>query len=109
MWSKALTRIILVRHSVDLKTPVRPCIALSHLSESTTIIGIRIASLDLDCPAVSGEVAGARLGVAEHIAENARVSSFQLGAEDLEAIESVLRQSRHLHQLIGDCGDEYRR
>ena len=63
----------------------------------------------LDRPAVAGVIVGARLGVAEHIAENARVFSFQLGAEDLEAIESVLRQSRDLYQLIGDCGDEYRR
>ena len=63
----------------------------------------------LDRPSVAGAIVGARLGVAEHIAENARVFSFQLGAEDLEALESVLRQSRDLYQLIGDCGDEYRR
>ena len=63
----------------------------------------------LDRPAVAGVIVGARLGVAEHIAENARVFSFELEAQDLEAIESVLDRSRDLYKLIGDCGDEYRR
>ena len=60
-------------------------------------------------PAVAGAIVGARLGVAEHTSDNARVFRIQLGAEDLEAIEAVLAQSRDLYHLIGDCGDEYRR
>ena len=32
-----------------------------------------------------------------------------MDAEDLEAIEQVLDQSHDLYQMIGDCGDEYRR
>ena len=63
----------------------------------------------LDRPAVGGVIVGARLGVAEHIADNARVFRIQLDAADLEAIESVLSRSRDLYRLIGDCGDEYRR
>ncbi len=63
----------------------------------------------LDRPAVAGVIVGARLGVAEHIADNARVFDIQLDADDLEAIETVLAQSRDLYRLIGDCGDEYRR
>ena len=63
----------------------------------------------LDRPAVAGVIVGARLGVAEHIAETARVFDLQLDAEDLEAIEAVLAKSRDLYRLIGDCGDEYRR
>ena len=63
----------------------------------------------LDRPAVAGVIVGARLGVAEHIADNARVFGIQLDADDLEAIEAVLAQSRDLYRLIGDCGDEYRR
>ena len=63
----------------------------------------------LDRPSVAGVIIGARLGVAEHIEENARVFRIQLDAEDLEAIEHVLAQSRDLYQIIGDCGDEYRR
>ena len=63
----------------------------------------------LDRPAVGGVIIGARLGVAEHIADNARVFRIRLDAEDLEDIEAVLAQSRDLYGLIGDCGDEYRR
>ena len=63
----------------------------------------------LDRPAVAGAIIGARLGVAEHIAENARVFSFQLDAADHESIETVLADARDLYQIIGDCGDEYRR
>ena len=63
----------------------------------------------LDRPSVAGVIVGARLGVAEHIADNARVFDIQLDADDLQAIESVSAQSRDLYRLIGDCGDEYRR
>ncbi len=63
----------------------------------------------LDQSAVAGVIIGARLGVAEHIAENARAFGFQLDADDLESVESVLANSRDLYQIIGDCGDEYRR
>ena len=63
----------------------------------------------LDRPAVAGVIVGARLGVAEHISDNARVFSMNLSTSDLQAIEGVLAQSRDLYRLIGDCGDEYRR
>ena len=63
----------------------------------------------LDKPAVAGVIIGARLGVAEHIAENARLFSFQLDADDNQAIEAVLANARDLYRIIGDCGDEYRR
>ena len=62
----------------------------------------------LDRPAVAGVIVGARLGVTQHIADNARVFSLLLDGNDLSAIEGVLRQSRDLMQVIGDCGDEYR-
>ena len=63
----------------------------------------------LDRPAVAGVIVGARLGVSEHLDDNARVFRVKLDAQDLETIEAVLVQSRDLYQLIGDCGDEYRR
>ena len=63
----------------------------------------------LDKPAVAGVIIGARLGVAEHIAENTRLFSFQLDADDNQAIEAVLANARDLYRIIGDCGDEYRR
>jgi aryl-alcohol dehydrogenase-like predicted oxidoreductase len=62
----------------------------------------------LDQPAVAGVIVGARLGSAQHIADNARVFGFTLDPGDRAAIEAVLAKSRDLMQLIGDCGDEYR-
>jgi aryl-alcohol dehydrogenase-like predicted oxidoreductase len=68
-------------------------------------VGIRYV---LDRPAVAGIIVGARLGVAQHIADNARVLGFTLDADDHAMIEPVLAKSRDLIKLIGDCGDEYR-
>jgi len=68
-------------------------------------IGVRYL---LDRPAVAGVIVGARLGVAQHLADNARVFGVKLDANDLGMIESVLARSRDLITLIGDCGDEYR-
>ena len=63
----------------------------------------------LDRPAVAGVIVGTRLGVAEHRQDNARAFAVTLDAEDRGQIEDVLAKSRDLYQLIGDCGDEYRR
>jgi aryl-alcohol dehydrogenase-like predicted oxidoreductase len=68
-------------------------------------VGVRYV---LDRPAVAGVIVGARLGIAQHIADNARVFGFALEADDLAVIETVLARSRDLMQQIGDCGDEYR-
>ncbi|MGC2415808.1 MAG: aldo/keto reductase [Stellaceae bacterium] len=62
----------------------------------------------LDRQAVAGIIIGARLGIAEHIADNSRTFSLALDAEDRAALEPVLAKSRDLMRLIGDCGDEYR-
>jgi aryl-alcohol dehydrogenase-like predicted oxidoreductase len=62
----------------------------------------------LDRPAVAGVIVGARLGIAEHIADNARIFDLSLDADDTAAIEPVLAKSRDLMRVIGDCGDEYR-
>ncbi len=75
--------------------------------------GVSIANVAeryiLDKPAVAGVIIGARLGVAEHIAENARLFGFHLDADDNQAIETVSANARDLYRIIGDCGDEYRR
>jgi aryl-alcohol dehydrogenase-like predicted oxidoreductase len=68
-------------------------------------VGVRYV---LDRPAVAGVIVGARLGVAQHLTDNARVFGVKLDAEDLSMIEAVLARSRDLITLIGDCGDEYR-
>jgi len=72
---------------------------------SVANVGVRYI---LDRPAVAGVIIGARLGVAQHITDNARVFGFALDTADDASIEGVLAKSRDLMKLIGDCGDEYR-
>lgn len=75
--------------------------------------GVSIANVAvraiLDRPGVAGVIVGARLSVAEHMAENARVFSFHLDAEDWARLDAVQAKSRDLFRVMGDCGDEYRR
>ncbi len=63
----------------------------------------------LDQPTVGGVIVGARLGVSEHIEDNTKVFNFSLDVEDVNKIDAISNKSRDLYQLIGDCGDEYRR
>lgn len=80
-------------------------IAQSH-QVSIANVAIRYV---LDQPAVGGVIVGARLGVSDHIQDNARVFELTLSPADYDRIEAVLSQSHDLYQRIGDCGDEYRR
>jgi aryl-alcohol dehydrogenase-like predicted oxidoreductase len=74
--------------------------------------GVGVATIGtrmiLDRPAVAAVIIGARLGIAEHIADNARVFDIALEANDAAGLEPVLARSRDLLRVIGDCGDEYR-
>jgi aryl-alcohol dehydrogenase-like predicted oxidoreductase len=85
---------------------------LAVLQKIASKHGVSIANVGvryiLDRPAVAGVIVGARLGVAQHNTDNARVFAFELDADDLAVIEAVLAKSRDLMKLIGDCGDEYR-
>lgn len=63
----------------------------------------------LDRPTVAGVIIGVRLGVSDHLADNAAPFKIALDSEDLNRIQAVLDKSRDLFQIIGDCGDEYRR
>ena len=63
----------------------------------------------LDRPTVAGVIIGARLGIADHHDQNAKVFDFSMDDEDVAQIHSVTSRGRDLHQIIGDCGDEYRR
>ena len=75
--------------------------------------GVSIANVAvraiLDRPAVAGVIVGVRLGASEHLADNARVFGFGLDDDDHHRIQAVVSKGRDLYQLIGDCGDEYRR
>ena len=63
----------------------------------------------LDQPAVAGVIAGARLGLSQHIDDNARVFEINLDSEDEADIGAVTGRGTNLLEFIGDCGDEYRR
>jgi len=86
---------------------------LSTLKAIADKHGVSIANVAvryiLDQPTVGGVIVGARLGIAEHIEDNAKVFSLILDAEDSDRINTISQKSRNLYQLIGDCGDEYRR
>lgn len=85
-------------------------VTLKHVAERHRVSIANVAvRYVLDCPEVAGVIVGARLGVAEHIADTARIFALQLDPEDYAQIEGVLARSANLYQLIGDCGDEYRR
>jgi len=62
----------------------------------------------LDAPCVAGAIIGARLGIAEHRACNAKVFSFSLDDKDHSKIAIVTSKANDLFESIGDCGDEYR-
>ena len=85
-------------------------VVLRQIAEraSTSIATIAIRAI-IDQPAVAGVIVGARLGLAEHRVATAAVFDAPLAAEDARGIEAVLARSNDLFQLIGDCGDEYRR
>ena len=80
------------------------CVADKH-GASIANVGTRYV---LTRPAVAGVIIGARLGVAEHIADNAHTFDVALDADDFALLDPVLARSRDLMAVIGDCGDEYR-
>ena len=86
---------------------------LRALDEIGTRDNVTIANVAtryiLDQPEVAGIIVGARLGVSDHRDDNVRVFDLLLSIDDHVAIEDVLARSHDLFQLIGDCGDEYRR
>ena len=82
---------------------------LNHVAKKHNVGIANVATrYVLDKPAVAGVIIGARLGISEHRADNARTFSLNLDKEDLEKIQSVTSRSRDLFSSIGDCGSEYR-
>ena len=62
----------------------------------------------LDKPQVAGVIIGARLGIAEHREDNAKVFDVKLDSQDISSINSITAKSNDLFDVIGDCGGEYR-
>jgi len=85
---------------------------LSILKRISLKHGVSIANVAtryiLDKPAVAGVIIGARLGIANHRDDNARVLGLSLDQDDKSRIEDLSKQSNDLFEIIGDCGDEYR-
>lgn len=55
---------------------------------------------------VAGVIIGARLGEAEHTADNLRLFSFTLDDEDRATLDAAFANTT---PIPGDCGDEYRK
>lgn len=51
---------------------------------------------------------GVRFGISEHIQDTKALFGFSLDEDDKARLQSVMRESRDLMSVIGDCGDEYR-
>ncbi|MGH9991375.1 MAG: aldo/keto reductase [Nitrososphaera sp.] len=85
---------------------------LSALKQISTKHGASIANVStryvLDKSAVAGVIIGARLGISNHIGDNAQVFNLKLDNDDVSAIDEVCSKSNDLFDAIGDCGDEYR-
>jgi aryl-alcohol dehydrogenase-like predicted oxidoreductase len=64
--------------------------------------------LILDKPEVGGVIIGARLGISEHIDQNKETFSLNLDSDDHNMIKEITTQANDLHDVIGDCGSEYR-
>lgn len=60
----------------------------------------------LQQPGVAAVIIGARLGEREHIADTQRLFSFALTHDDCAELQAAVDT---LHQIPGDCGDEYRK
>ncbi|KAH7441821.1 hypothetical protein KP509_03G055900 [Ceratopteris richardii] len=79
-------------------------LVLKRLAEK---YGISISNIAVryiaDKRAIGIVIIGARLSIAEHIADNSRTFSFLgLDADDVSLIQAVVHKGR---RLIGDCGD----
>lgn len=84
-------------------------IILKNIAEkyNVTIANVAVRYI-LDKPTVGGVIVGARLGLSEHLQDNAKVFQFNLDNDDNDKINDICQKSRDLYHVIGDCGDEYR-
>ena len=85
---------------------------LSTLNKIAQKYNVSIANVAtryvLDKAAVAGVIIGVRLGITDHINNNAQVFNFSLDKSDYNDIDVICTKSNNLFETIGDCGDEYR-
>jgi len=62
----------------------------------------------VDKPQVAGVIIGARLGIINHREDNIKTFDIKLDQKDISLIETIIKKSNDLFEIIGDCGDEYR-
>ena len=83
---------------------------LSAASEIAQKHGVSISNVAtrwvLEQRGVAGVIIGARLGEAEHTADNLRLFSFSLDDEDRASLDAAFANTT---PIPGDCGDEYRK
>lgn len=83
---------------------------LSAASEIAQKHGVSISNVAtrwvLEQRRVAGVIIGARLGEAEHTADNLRLFSFTLDDEDRASLDAAFANTT---PIPGDCGDEYRK
>lgn len=88
--------------------------AYQHLLRAVREVAVRhgVSMANVACrwvleqSSVASVIIGARLGLAEHISDNSRLTGFELDTADLERLDLALER---LDPIPGDCGDEYRR
>ncbi|MEP1208678.1 MAG: aldo/keto reductase [Rhizobiaceae bacterium] len=88
--------------------------AYQHLLEAANDVarkhGVSIANVAtrwvLENAAVAGVIIGARLGEAQHSADNSKLFDFSLDNEDQQRLQEAFEATS---PLPGDCGDEYRK
>jgi len=84
-------------------------LVLDQIAKNHKVVIANVASkFILDKPCVAGVIIGARLGIAEHRANNAKVFSLSLDDTDYAKITGVTSKANNLYESTGDCGDEYR-
>jgi aryl-alcohol dehydrogenase-like predicted oxidoreductase/enamine deaminase RidA (YjgF/YER057c/UK114 family) len=60
----------------------------------------------LEQPTVGGVIIGARLGKNEHIRDNLKLLNFEIGDDNIAALQPAIDK---MVTIPGDCGDEYRK
>jgi len=84
-------------------------LVLGQIAKKHKVVIANVASrFILDRPYVAGVIIGARLGIAEHRANNAKVFSLSLDDTDYAKITAVTSKANNLYESTGDCRDQHR-